>query len=143
MQEPLTALGFKLRLTKSVKRYIARSFATGQWSETGQGWQGQEGMIQLMGWSRARRIVILRRPLQGDVLLSDEQQLRLASLHRQDAAARRWFLAQLLSHRAVRTPRTRIEVDDLANPQRLAAMPKVAGRPAEVAGARHAAVTAA
>ena len=56
---------FKLRLTKNVKRYIERSFASGQWRDAGQGWQAQEGMIQLMGWSRARRIVILRRPLQG------------------------------------------------------------------------------
>ncbi len=69
---------FKLRLTKNVKRYIERSFATGQWRDARQGWQGQEGMIQLTGWRRARRIVILRRVLQGDVLLSDEQQLRLA-----------------------------------------------------------------
>ncbi len=60
---------FKLRLTKNVKRYIERSFASGQWCDAGQGWQAQEGMIQLMGWSRARRIVILRRPLQGEVLL--------------------------------------------------------------------------
>ena len=46
---------FKLRLTKNVKRYIERSFASGQWCDAGQGWQAQEGMIQLMGWSRARR----------------------------------------------------------------------------------------
>jgi hypothetical protein len=69
---------FKLRLTKNVKRYIERSFASAQWRDAGQGWQGEEGMIQLMGWSRARRIVIVRRPLQGEVLLGDEQQLRLA-----------------------------------------------------------------
>ena len=69
---------FKLRLTKNVKRYIERMFATPEWSDAGQGWQGREGQIQLSGWSRARRIVILRRPLQGEVLLADEQQLHFA-----------------------------------------------------------------
>jgi len=69
---------FKLRLTKNVKRYIEQMFATPEWSEAGQGWQGREGSIQLTGWSRARRIVILRRALQGEVLLTDDQQLRLA-----------------------------------------------------------------
>ena len=69
---------FKLRLTKNVKRYIERVFATPEWSDAGQGWQGQDGEIKLSGWSRARRIVILRRPLQGELLLADPEQLRLA-----------------------------------------------------------------
>jgi hypothetical protein len=69
---------FKLRLTKNVKRYIERVFATPEWSDAGQGWQGQDGEIKLSGWSRARRIVILRRPLQGELLLADPEQLQLA-----------------------------------------------------------------
>lgn len=69
---------FKLRLTKNVKRYIERVFATPEWTDAGQGWEGQDGQIQLSGWSRSRRIVILRRPLQGEMLLADPQQLQLA-----------------------------------------------------------------
>ena len=69
---------FKLRLTKNVKRYIERVFATPEWRDAGQGWEGQDGQIQLSGWSRPRRIVILRRPLQGEMLLADPQQLQLA-----------------------------------------------------------------
>lgn len=69
---------FKLRLTKNVKRYIERVFATPEWTDAGQGWEGQDGQIQLSGWSRSRRIVILRRPLQGEMLLANEQQLQLA-----------------------------------------------------------------
>jgi len=69
---------FKLRLTKNVKRYIERMFATPEWTDAGQGWEGREGSIQLTGWSKTRRIVILRRVLQGEVLLADEQQLHLA-----------------------------------------------------------------
>ena len=93
---------FKLRLTKNVKRYIERSFASGQWRDAGQGWQGQEGMIQLTGWSRARRIVILRRPLQGEVLLSDEQQLTLAFVEK-DVPAKGYEYAVLVTDLAYDT----------------------------------------
>ena len=87
---------FKLRLTKNVKRYIERMFATPEWSDAGQGWQGREGQIQLTGWSRARRIVILRRPLQGEVLLSDEQQLQLAFIEK-DVPAKGYEYAVLVT----------------------------------------------
>jgi hypothetical protein len=87
---------FKLRLTKNVKRYIERMFATPEWSDAGQGWQGQEGAIRLSGWSRARRIVILRRPLQGEVLLSDDQQLQLAFIEK-DVPAKGYEYAALVT----------------------------------------------
>jgi DDE family transposase len=87
---------FKLRLTKNVKRYIEQMFATPEWSEAGQGWQGREGSIQLTGWSRARRIVILRRALQGEVLLSDDQQLRLAFVEK-DAPVKGYEYAVLVT----------------------------------------------
>jgi hypothetical protein len=87
---------FKLRLTKNVKRYIERMFATPEWSDAGQGWQGREGQIQLTGWSRARRIVILRRPLQGEVLLADEQQLQLAFVEK-DVPAKGYEYAVLVT----------------------------------------------
>jgi hypothetical protein len=88
---------FKLRLTKNIKRYIEGLFAAPQeWSDAAQGWQGREGTIQLMGWSQARRIVILRRPLQGEVLLSDEQQIRLAFLEK-DVPAKGYEYAVLVT----------------------------------------------
>jgi hypothetical protein len=88
---------FKLRLTKNIKRYIESLFAAPQqWSDAGQGWQGREGTIQLVGWSQARRIVILRRPLQGEVLLSDEQQIRLAFLEK-DVPAKGYEYAVLVT----------------------------------------------
>ncbi|HSD61280.1 MAG TPA: transposase [Burkholderiales bacterium] len=93
---------FKLRLTKNVKRYIERVFATPQWSDAGQGWQGQEGTIQLTGWSRARRIVVLRRALQGEVLLSDESQLRLAFVEK-DVPAKGYEYAVLVTDLAYDT----------------------------------------
>src|SRR3970282_2596347 len=87
---------FKLRLTKNVKRYIERMFATPEWADAGQGWQGREGSIQLNGWSRARRIVILRRALQGEVLLTDQQQLSLAFVEK-DVPAKGYEYAVLVT----------------------------------------------
>jgi hypothetical protein len=70
---------FKLRLTKNVQRYIAKNFWMNDWSDVGQGWEGREGKLKLTGWTRERRVVMLRRPLQGDVLFSAEnEQLALA-----------------------------------------------------------------
>ena len=46
--------------------------------EAGQGWEGVEDTLRLSGWSRARRVVVLRRPLTGEMLLTgkdDEQEL--------------------------------------------------------------------
>ena len=87
---------FKLRLTKNVKRYIERGFATGAWVDAGQGWEGQEGTIALNGWSRSRRIVILRRALQGEVLLTDENQLNLAFVEK-DVPAKGYEYAVLVT----------------------------------------------
>ena len=75
---------FKQRLTKNVKLHIERAFARGQWHDAGQGWQGQDGEIQLLGWSKTRRIVVLRRPLIGETLLCEnEEQLQLAFVEKE------------------------------------------------------------
>jgi hypothetical protein len=52
---------FKLRLTKNVKSLIERTFMKGGWHDAGQGWQGKFEMLRLVGWSRHRRVVVLRR----------------------------------------------------------------------------------
>lgn len=72
---------FKLRLTKNVKRLIERTFSKGGWRDAGQGWQGKEESLRLMGWSRQRRVIVLRRPLKGGVVASvgdHQNQLRLS-----------------------------------------------------------------
>ena len=71
---------FKLRLTKNVKRLIERTFSKGGWTDAGQGWQGKEETLRLEGWSRQRRVFVLRRRLKDSVVASmrdDENQLRL------------------------------------------------------------------
>jgi hypothetical protein len=55
-------------------------------SGAGQGWRGQDGELKLSGRSRARRVVILRRPLQGALLLADHEELQLAFVEKNKRA---------------------------------------------------------
>lgn len=54
---------FKLKCTKKVKKFIEKMMTTSSWSPAGQGWEGIEGKIYLTGWSRSRRVVLLRKRL--------------------------------------------------------------------------------
>jgi Transposase DDE domain len=63
---------FKLRLSKNVKRHIERLFRESGWTDAGQGWEGKDGALTLTGWEAPRRVVVLRRPLQGEMLLAQE-----------------------------------------------------------------------
>jgi len=56
---------FKLRQTTKVKRQIHELECDAQaWCDAGEGWQGAERDLKLMGWTRSRRCVFLRRPAQ-------------------------------------------------------------------------------
>lgn len=63
---------FKLKLSRNVKRHIERLFREAGWTDAGQGWEGKDGRLQLAGWKVSRRVVVLRRPLQGEVLIAQE-----------------------------------------------------------------------
>ena len=54
---------FKLRLTKGARRLAERLMARDEWEDAGQGWSGIEAALRLHGWSRTRRVVVLRRRL--------------------------------------------------------------------------------
>ena len=60
---------FKLKQSAGVKRLIERQFKREGWQDAGQGWQGLEDELKLMGWSQARRVVVLRRALRSNVVL--------------------------------------------------------------------------
>jgi len=50
------------------------------WQDAGAGWQGKDGQLRLQGWSRHRRIVIMRRRTERSLALSEHDakgQLRL------------------------------------------------------------------
>jgi hypothetical protein len=88
---------FKLRTTRNVRRLLERALAEGGWVAAGQGFAGKEAVLgfqtgrgaihgnprmRLAGWSRARRVVLLRRPLARELAVAerDDGQLRLAFL---------------------------------------------------------------
>lgn len=73
----------KLRLTANVKKLINRLIAKGEWVDAGQGFKGCESTLSLTGWSRTRRVIVLKRPIRGEVLISDDQ-LNLAFIETED-----------------------------------------------------------
>lgn len=88
---------FKLKRTKNVKRYLEQIFWSDGWQNAGQDWEGREGHIKLTGWQQARRVMALRRPLIGDVLLADESpQLGLAVVE-SECPAKRYEYAVLVT----------------------------------------------
>jgi hypothetical protein len=63
----------KLRLTSNVKKLIERVIAKGDWVDAGQGFRGAETTLRLTGWSKSRRVIVLKRPIRGEVVLTDGQ----------------------------------------------------------------------
>jgi hypothetical protein len=60
---------FKVRQTAKVRQLIAQVYGRREWVDAGQGWEGIEDRLHLMGWSRARRVIVLRRRIQGEMAL--------------------------------------------------------------------------
>ena len=64
---------FKLKLTKNVKLLIEKLMFKKSWVCAGQGWEGKEASLRLMGWNNSRRVIVLRKPiLQGKVASCDK-----------------------------------------------------------------------
>jgi hypothetical protein len=56
---------FKLKQSANVKKLLAKLFGGQGWVKAGENWQGLDTELQLSGWSRKRRVVVLRRPLRA------------------------------------------------------------------------------
>ena len=56
---------FKLKQSANVKKLIGQIFRKEEWVEAGQHWQGREDVWQLSGWTKERRVVVLRRPMRS------------------------------------------------------------------------------
>ena len=54
-----------MRLTSNVKRMIGRLSQREEWVDAGQGWRAKESEVRLNGWSRQRRVIVLRRRVTG------------------------------------------------------------------------------
>lgn len=73
LMQPLEDRGqhylFRLRMTKRVKELITKLASRAGWFDAGHGWQAATDELQLMGWSRKRRVTVLRRRLSEDAAL--------------------------------------------------------------------------
>lgn len=66
---------FKLKQTPNVKRFISEKMVCDEWENAGQGWQGSSGQLQLMGWGKSRRVIILRRKIKKEVGIINKKAL--------------------------------------------------------------------
>uniref|UniRef100_UPI00089D7EE3 transposase n=1 Tax=Nitrosomonas sp. Nm33 TaxID=133724 RepID=UPI00089D7EE3 len=72
---------FKLRQTAGIKRLIERKWQQNQWQHVGQGFDAVEDKLQLAGWSRARRIVVLRRQVKDNLAAEMNAGAQQGTLH--------------------------------------------------------------
>jgi hypothetical protein len=66
----------RLRKTANVKRLIERLFRREDWThatQASQGWQAIDDELRLSGWSKARRVVVLRRRIKHDIALTGKK----------------------------------------------------------------------
>ncbi len=73
---------FKLRQTLGVKKLIERLWSQHDWQNVGQGDQAVETELKLTGWSRARRVVVLRALSKARSLPSRRQRANEQSVRR-------------------------------------------------------------
>ena len=72
---------FKLKQSKNVKFLIEREMKSKHWQIAGQGWEGVESSIQLSGWTKQRRVIILRRAIKTELAVlstnAEDKQIEL------------------------------------------------------------------
>jgi hypothetical protein len=66
---------FKLKQTSKVKQLIEKAFSREDWVPAGQGWKGIEAELTLTGWSRQRRVIVLRRRIRDELVLMEKKRL--------------------------------------------------------------------
>src|SRR5450759_1419462 len=74
-EERKTPYLFKLKQRSKVKRLIQQVFSRQDWVSAGQGWKGVEAELMLTGWSRQRRVIVLRRRIPDERLLEEKKRL--------------------------------------------------------------------
>jgi hypothetical protein len=58
---------FRLRRTAGVERLLTAAWKKDGWEKAGDGWWGREEKLKLQGWSQDRRVIVLRRKIEGDL----------------------------------------------------------------------------
>ncbi len=64
---------FKLRQTEGVLRHLTELSKRRDWEFAGGGWRGVESELQLQGWTKKRRVVILRRSLARETVAVESE----------------------------------------------------------------------
>jgi len=77
---------FKLKQTSKVKKLIQQAFSREDWTAAGQGWKGVEAELTPPGWTRQRRVIVLRRRIRDELVLAAERK-RLAGPSPQEQLA--------------------------------------------------------
>jgi hypothetical protein len=72
LEEMERACLFKLHRSAGVKRLIERQWSRQDWPPTGQGFDAVEASLRLSGWSRARRVVVLRQQVTAPLLAESQ-----------------------------------------------------------------------
>lgn len=76
---------FKLRQSPGVKRLIERHWSRADWRDIGEGYHAVEAELALSGWSRARRVVVVRRAVKDSLVAetkkTSKREKRQKSLH--------------------------------------------------------------
>ena len=67
---------FKLKQSPNTKKLVGKLLKQEGWVDAGQGWEGLESELRLKGWSQARRVVVLRRPLRHSVAQGEKTSKR-------------------------------------------------------------------
>src|SRR4051794_18518538 len=90
---------FRLRATRNVNRALQKAMLERDWTDAGQGWQGKETSLRLMGWSRQRRVILLRRKLDRPLAVVDRTHPVLPQLSFAEVAGKRevWEYAALVT----------------------------------------------
>lgn len=63
---------FKMKRSKRVKALISQVHGQGEWTRFDAEWELKESTLQLYGWERSRRVVVVRRRLPKDPLIGVE-----------------------------------------------------------------------
>ena len=91
---------FKLRQTAGVKRLIERQWQQGEWQDVGQGFDAVESELRLTGWSRSRRVVVLRRRIKDNLAAETSNENQQQALHFIDSSdkVKVWEYAVLVTN---------------------------------------------
>jgi hypothetical protein len=104
---------FKLKLTKNIKRLIERLMLNQEWVSAGQIWEGQESVIQLQGWDKSRRVIIIYKRVNKEFLAEPNKHLEaitsrpllLNAIGKQTTHAGQIFIKITSTHGRIKTVR--------------------------------------